>query len=232
MKALLGVILMLPVAADDPTFTVSGSVHLIGEVPRPKPNKSLEADPACCSLHAQLPPQDRLVVDPKGGVRWTFVYVKKGLEGRTFQPPAEAVTIDQKGCTYEPHVVGAQVGQLVNFRNTDPLLHNVHGLPFWSRGFNLGQLQGSVSGVKFTAPEVPVKVGCDVHPWMTCFVGVVDHPYFAVTDAAGTFAIKKLPAGEYLLGIWHEGLCTPDEKNEIAVSVKADATVEILLKKK
>ena len=212
-KALLGVLLLLPVAAtEDKTFTVSGTVFVVGAVKPAKPNKRLGDDPSCCALHPnQLPTVETLVVDNAGGVRWAFVYVKKGLEGKTFEPPKTPVTIDQKGCLYTPHLAGAQVGQLVNFHNTDPVLHNVHGLPFTNKEFNFGQVNGATSGVKFTAAEVPVKVVCNVHPWMGSFVCVVDHPFFAVTDEAGKFEIRGLPAGTYTLGVWHEGLTFPDQ---------------------
>jgi plastocyanin len=230
VKILLGVLLLLPAAAGEETFTVSGTVKLPGEVPRARPNKRLEGDPPCCALHKETPPLDNLVVDPSGGVCWAFVYVKKGLEGKSFEPSATPVLIDQKGCQYHPHVAGAMVGQTVNFRNSDKMLHNVHGIPFTNKEFNFGQTEGAVSGVKFTQAEVPAKVVCNVHTWMASFVCVVDHPYFAVTDVAGKFEIKGLPAGTYTLGVWHEGLKTLDGKNEIDIVVKANAAVEFVMK--
>lgn len=232
IKALLGALLLFPAAAEDKTFTVSGTVTLPGPLPPARPNKKLEGDQACAALHAGVPPTDNLVVDVNGRVRWAFVYVKKGLEGKEFEPPKVPVMIDQRGCVYEPHLVGAQVGQPVNFRNADPVLHNVHGLPFQNKEFNVGQVQGAVSGVTFTAAEIPVKVVCNVHPWMGAYVCVVDHPFFAVTDAAGTFTIRNLPPGNYTLGVWHEGLDTLDGSNELRVAVKADAVADFVMKKK
>jgi plastocyanin len=228
VKILLVILLLLPVAAGEETFTLSGTVKLEGPVPAAKPNKRLEGDPPCCALHPKTPPVDTLVVDPAGGVRWSFVYVKKGLEGKTFEPRREPATIDQKGCIYTPHVVGALTGQLVNFHNTDPMLHNVHPTPFTNKEYNFGQVQGAVSGVKFTQAEVPIRVVCNVHPWMVAYVCVVDHPYFAVTDAAGKFEIKGLPAGTYTVGVWHEGLEGPDQE----LTLKADAKAEFVMKKK
>lgn len=232
VKILLGVLLMLPVETGPETFTVSGTVTLEGPVPAARPNKKLEGDPACCALHKQLPPVDALVLDPAGRVCWTFVYVKKGLGGKEFEAPKAPITVEQQGCVYAPHVVGAQAGQLVNFRNTDPLLHNVHGLPFANKEFNFGQAQGAASGVKFTLPEIPVRVKCDVHPWMATFICVVDHPFFAVTDAAGRFEIKNLPPGAYTLGLWHEGVQTLDGKNEMEITVKSNSTANFPVKKK
>jgi len=222
VKSLLGILLLLPVAAGEETFTVSGTVKLEGPVPVAKPNKRLEGDQPCIALHKETPKLDTLVVDAAGGVRWSFVYIKKGLEGKTFEPPKDPVMIDQKGCQYEPRLVGAVVGQTVNFRNSDKMLHNVHGIPFINKEFNFGQTEGAVNGMKFTQAEVPAKVVCNVHTWMASYVCVVDHPYFAVTDAAGKFEIKGLPTGTYTLGVWHEGLKFPDRE----LVVKANQSVD------
>jgi hypothetical protein len=93
-------------------------------------------------------------------------------------------------------------------------------------------VQGTISTVKFTQAEVPVAVRCDIHPWMSAFLCVVEHPYWAVTDAEGKFGIPNLPAGIYTFGVWHEGLATLDGKNEIPLVVKANQTVEFVMKKK
>lgn len=243
MKALLALLLMVPAVAcddtpvaaapafDDTLVTVSGTVKFDGIPPPVKVVKALNADPACAAMHAQPLPMENLVVDADGGVRWAFVWVKSGLEGKTFAPPQEGIFVDQKGCMYSPHVVAVQVGQPVLFRNNDPLLHNVHGLPFMNKPWNFGQIQGVITPFKPTAVEVPVAVRCDVHPWMSCFICVVDTPYFCVTDPKGKFEIPKLPAGKYVLGVWHEGLKTKDGKNEIPIEVKADKTLEILMEK-
>ncbi len=228
MKSLLGLILLVPAAACDETFLVSGTVTFAGPVPAAKPNKAMAGDPACCALHAALPPKDNLVVDPKGGVRWAFVYVKKGLEGKTFAPPADPVQIEQTGCAFAPHVVGIVAGQAVSFKNNDPMLHNLHGLGFQNNPFNFGQLHGGVRNVVFPNQEVMFKIICDVHPWMSAHIGIVDHPYFAVTDAEGGFVLPKLPPGKYTLGVWHEELKAEDQEIEI----KTGASVTFLMKKK
>ena len=41
---------------------------------------------------------------------------------------------------------------------------------------------------------------------MTAHFWVMDHPFFAVTDAEGKFEIPGLPAGEYTVVAWHEVL--------------------------
>ncbi|HEV3027970.1 MAG TPA: hypothetical protein VG457_10385 [Planctomycetota bacterium] len=210
-----------PAGADDPslllarggqTFKISGKVSFPGPAPTVKRNRSLAADPLCSALHAEPPDRDDFVVSPQGGVRWALVFIQSGLGGRHFDPPAEPVLIDQVGCTYVPHVAGVMVGQSLVFRNSDPLLHNVHGFPFVNREFNFGQPRGTVNALKFAAPEVMVKVACDIHPFMSAWIGVLDHPFFAVTDGFGNFAISDVPAGKYTIAAWHEKLRFMDQK--------------------
>src|SRR5262245_30759083 len=163
LKLMMALALLLPMARpDEKTFTVAGTVTFDGEVPKAKPNKEIMKDPACAQCHPDAPPaKEDLVIDGSGGVKWALVYVKTGLEGKTFEPPAEPVVIDQVGCTYVPHLAVAMVGQKVTFRNGDSFLHNVKGLPFTNREFNYGQpVKGCSNDVKFTAQEVPVKVVC------------------------------------------------------------------------
>jgi hypothetical protein len=98
------------------------------------------------------------------------------------------------------------VGQLVQVRNSDEVLHNVHSNP--ARGgnaFNFSQPKaGIVQELRLKEPEIMLRVACDVHRWMTAFVGVVSHPYFATSGAGGTFTIPNVPAGSYTIQSWHE----------------------------
>lgn len=224
LKTILGLILLVPLAPQRQTFTLSGTVKLDGPVPAPKPHRMLGKDPGCCALHLELPPKDDLVVDAAGGVRWTLVYLKKGVEGN-FKPPAQAVQVDQVGCIFAPHVVGAMAGQDVDFKNSDPMLHNIHGFCFANPGFNFAVLPGASRAQTLKLAELPVKVACDVHPFMAMYIGVFEHPFFAVTDAAGKFEIKNLPAGNYTVGVWHERLKAADRE----VAVKGAQAVEFTL---
>lgn len=204
MRTFLAAI-MLCLAPTAEEGSVSGVVKLRDPAPRPKRETDMDGDPKCKCLYEKLPIKEDLVVSAEGGVKWAFVYVKKGLEGKSFPVPAAPVLLDQKGCVYQPRVFGVMVGQALNVRNSDTMLHNVHGLPFANKEFNLAQaLEGQVDTVKFTQPEVPVMIKCDVHAWMRTWACVLPHPFYAVTGPDGAFAIKGLPAGKYTLGIWQE----------------------------
>jgi hypothetical protein len=182
---------------------IRGSVKIRGTRPARKPLQ-MGTDPHCQALHQGVVLNDDLVVDPKGGVRWAFVYVKSGL--KVAPPPASGtpVLLDQIGCVFTPHVLGVRVGQPLQIRNSDPRLHNVHALSFENLELNVSIIPDTEHLHRFTRREVMVRLKCDMHPWMGAWVGVLDHPYFAVTGEEGTFAISGLPPGRYGVEVWHE----------------------------
>jgi plastocyanin len=129
------------------------------------------------------------------------------LQG-TFPPtpvPTEPVTIDQRGCVYVPRMMGARVGQTLQVRNDDEILHNVHSLSVKSNTFNVSEPKaGMVQQFKMKDEEVMLRIKCDIHSWMTSYVGVVSNPYFAVSNKAGTFEIANVPPGTYTIVAWQE----------------------------
>jgi len=186
---------------------IHGVVTFEGAVPRNEPIK-MNSDPVC-ETEATVPQfQDTYIVGDDGKTLGNvFVYVKEGLGNYIYDTPTQPVTIDQKGCRYHPHVVGIRVGQPLDVINSDPTLHNVHALPKGNQEFNTGQpVQGMKMTHTFTSREVMVPFKCDVHSWMTAYVGVLDHPYFAVTEKDGRFDLKTLPPGTYTIEAVHEKL--------------------------
>jgi plastocyanin len=143
------------------------------------------------------------VVADGGKLANVFIYIKEGLSG-TFPAGAASPEINQDGCEYIPHVLGVQTGQPVTFRNSDGLLHNIKAQPANNRPFNISQPTNMTSNQTFNTPEVMVPVQCDVHGWMTMYIGVTNHPYFAVSAADGTFTIANVPPGTYTIEAWHE----------------------------
>ena len=196
-----------PPAPNGPTVTLSGTIRFEGKPPERKPIK-MSADPNCAKLHTEPVLSEDTIVGPEGGLENVFVYVKSGLEGRSFPTPATPAVLDQRGCMYRPRVIGVMVNQNIRLLNSDPTLHNVHALP--KKGeFNVGMPRQNMEVVKKLAnPQVMVHFKCDVHPWMSAWVGVLEHPFFAVSDAKGAYSIPNLPAGTYTIEAWHEKLGT------------------------
>ncbi len=197
------------------TGALKGKVIYEGPPPAAK-MISVKGNPECAVLHPGGNVASEELVVNGGNLQNVFVYVKEGLEGYSFEPPAVPVTIENKTCVYVPHVSGLQVNQPVILLNQDPTLHNIHSYSKNSKPWNLGlPFQGMKQTKKFEAPEVMVTLKCDVHPWMIGYVGVLPHPYFAVSDASGEFEIKNLPPGEYMLEAWHEKLGVQSQKIKI-----------------
>ena len=214
---------------------VTGKVTLKGT---PPPEKPIAFDDTCSALHPTVTTTRHYVVGKDNGLANVFVYISKGLEGKKFTPPSKVVEIDQEGCMFHPYMAGVMVGQVVRFKNSDPLMHNIHALPAvdGNQEFNFAEpSQGDVNETKWTAsitkPEVMVKIKCEVHAWMFCYVGVVDNPYFAVTDKDGQFKIPNLPAGDYTLTAYHlKATARPGVSKQITVGtgpVTADFTLEV-----
>jgi plastocyanin len=128
------------------------------------------------------------------------------LNGKTFAVPTEAVLLDQVGCEYTPYVVGLQTGQKLLVRNSDPLMHNVHAMPKVSgnKESNKAQMHKSPDlEYTFNTPEIFLTYKCDMHPWMFAYVGVVEHPFFAVSNKDGAFFLKNVPDGKYVIEAYH-----------------------------
>ncbi len=179
----------------------------------------------CASQHqGPVLAGDMLVAN--GKLENAFVYVKHGLGDRGFAVPTEPVVIDQQGCLYVPHVAGAQVGQPIEFRNSDAMLHNVHGTPRESSSWNVTLPRlGAERTITVDHPEVMISVRCDLHPWMQGWLGVLDHPYFGVSGAEGRVTLGNVPAGDYVVGVWHERFGTRDAK--VTVTPKATASASV-----
>jgi len=190
--------------------TVRLEVRYSGPVPTPKVlDMSVAAQ--CAAIHTQ-PVYDQSFVVRDGRLVNAVVWIKQGLEHWVFAPPSTPVRIDQKGCIFEPHVVAAMVNQPIEFTNSDPEPHNVHGKPRVVSAFNfMLSRAGAKRMLAFDKPEVAIPVGCDIHPWMRAYVAVVSNPYVAVTASEGFVTLSNVPPGEYVIGVWHEKLGTKEQ---------------------
>ena len=188
--------------------SITGSVKFSGTAPA-KERIKMDADPQCALQHPDAVYKETVALNANGTLKNVFVHITKGLEGRAFPAPTQAVKMEQRGCMYSPHVLGVQANQPFEIVNDDATLHNVNCKPVNNKPFNIAQpVKGMKSTKTFTTPEVMVKCICNVHPWMASFVGVVDHPYYAVTGEDGRFTLAGLPAGQYTIEAWQEALGT------------------------
>lgn len=216
------------VRAADEWGAVQGQIKFKGEVPPPTVATATKDQQVC----GNTVPTDELVVDPSTkGIANVFVWVAKApskIKPDLKQPKDPVLKFDQKMCRFTPHTLVVRVGQQVDVVSSDPVAHNTHTNPFRNQPANFILAPNDQVGVKVplkVAERLPVKINCDIHPWMIAWWLVIDHPYGTVTDAQGNFKIEGLPPGKHNLTIWQEKAGYLDKT--FSITVEPGKTVEL-----
>jgi len=208
-----------------PTTTgaiVRGTVRFEGKVPPPK-TIDMTADPVCAKQHPGAVTLQEVVTDSSGDLQNVVVFVSDGLGDQKFDPPAQAATVEQKGCMYLPHVMAVRAGQPLQVVNDDATSHNIHPTPANNREWNKAEPPNSKLEEAFAREEIAIPVKCNLHPWMKGYIAVFKHPFFAVTGKDGAFDLSNLPPGSYTITAWHEKLGSSTQK----VTVGTNETKQI-----
>ena len=167
------------------------------------------------------PPDPRFEVAEGGGLPNTFVWAAEGPhKGRNWDTPATPAELGAERRMFVPHVLGVQCGQPIEFRTRDGQHYNFHARPkvnrnqidvcveergVWATGHSKYLREPNANVFRFEQPELAIPVYGNLLSWMSAWICVVDHPFFAVTDASGHFEIRGLPPGDYVFKVWHEG---------------------------
>jgi plastocyanin len=189
--------------------TIRGSVRVEGKLPSLPALQISKYKEVCKDV-----PNESLVVGPGQGLRYAVITLEGITKGKAVEKEAQH-ELDNVKCRFVPHVQAASVGQFVLMKNSDPILHTAHA--FFGNGqpqFNVGLYPGRVSRKPLVSPGI-VKIVCEVHPWMSAYIVVTEHPYYAVTDAYGEYMISDVPAGTYKLKVWHESLGSEEKSVEV-----------------
>jgi plastocyanin len=189
--------------------TIRGVVKFSGKVPKVPPLEIVKFKEVCQNV-----PNETLVVGPGQGIRYAAVTLEGITRGKAVEKEA-LHELDNARCRFVPHVLAASVGQFLLLKNTDPILHTAHA--YFHDGqphFNVGLYPGRVSRKPLVSPGV-VKIICEVHPWMSSYIMLTEHPYHAVTDAYGEYEIRDVPPGVYQLKVWHESLGAQERQVEV-----------------
>ena len=218
------------------TASVSGTVKFTGTKPADDVLTIKPSSDAFCMEHAKSIVNDKFVVAADGSLPNCFIWAQKGPHKEMSGFPASPkVTLDQSGCTYVPHIFGLRVGEAFTVKNSDSTTHNVHARPKTNKDFlNKPQNANQSDDFTYDQKETAIPINCDIHTWMSAYAFVLDHPFFAVTDASGKFSIKGLPAGTYTFRVWHESF-TADKTEmqqdfEVTVKDGEAATKDVELK--
>ena len=201
---------------------IKGKVVFVGATPAPK-KLDITFDQYLCGGEKYA---EDLLLSPQKEIRNTVVWLENPPPNAVWPAGAEKVEIDQKACVYIPRIVVVPAGGTVNFLNSDRLLHNVHATPKLNPAFNRTQPKNRTIPITFTKPEI-IRIVCDLHPWMTAWVVVAAHPFYAITGADGQFAFDNLPPGQYKLQVWHERLGTVPASVTVSDQQPARVTVEM-----
>ena len=200
--------------------SITGVVTFAGTAPALRPI-AMDAEPICAKVHAGKPMMPEVLVLGTGNTMGNImVWVSKGLPaGKTYPVPTAPIVLEQKGCQYLPHVMGAMVGQSYKILNSDGILHNIHTLPKVNASFNRGQpATVKEMSTNFPKAEDMFQIKCDVHPWMSAYMGVFTHPFYSVTGADGKFTISGLDPGTYEITAWQERLGTQTASVTVAAN--------------
>jgi plastocyanin len=199
---------------------IRGIVKVEGKLAKLQPLQVTKYKEVCKDV-----PNESLIVGPAQGLRYAVVTLEGIGKGKAMEK--ETVhELDNIKCRFSPHVQAASVGQFVVIKNSDPILHTAHAL-FTNEQpqFNVGLYPGRVTRKPLIAAGV-VKIRCEVHPWMTAYMIVTEHPYHAISDIYGEYELTDIPPGTYQLKVWHESLGTQEKRIEVkpAVTQKVDFT--------
>lgn len=207
--------------------TITGEVKYAGDPPPPE-KITVTKDAKVCGSEPKV--SKALVVGPEKGIQNVAVSLTDIQKGKALQKPAQNPTLDQKNCEYHPHAQIFPAGSTLDILNSDDVLHNVKTASTVNPPVNLAQpkFRKKISQV-FAKPEI-IKVQCDVHGWMRAVLVSAEHPYYALTDAQGSFKIPDVPPGKYTLKVWHETL--GEQTKEVTVNEKEEAKVAFELKAK
>jgi hypothetical protein len=188
--------------------TIKGKFVVDGAAPTlPAVDASKEA--YCVEHH---PIDESVVVDDQGNLANVVVYLRTGRNEKVdVHPDYEAAkntpaVLDNKFCSFQPHISLVRAGQPFVIKNSDTVGHNTNVKLMRNGATNTTIAAGEENKRVLTKAEaVPLPVDCNIHPFMHAWILVKDDPYMVTSAADGTFEIKNVPAGKREFEFWHEG---------------------------
>ena len=205
---------------------LSGTIKLRGELPQIMPLK-VDRDPAYCGTTV---PDNSLIINPANkGIENVVVSLEGIHQGKKHAP--EILVLENTKCHFEPHILAGVVEDLLEIKNSDPVMHNTH-LRLEGEGtiLNMALPPGINPIRKSLTTAGMINANCDAHRFMKARILVFDHPYFSVTGKNGEFKISNIPPGHYKIKVWHEMLPVKEQEVTIAANGKTDLSLELNLK--
>ena len=211
-KIIFALFLALALASPIQAGTLKGEVKYTGKIPDPVVHQTGKFKKVC---GPEIQGESLILENQK--VKNVVVWLDGKMAKKLKNKPG-TYSINQKNCTYSPHVLAMPKGSELQILTSDPINHNIHTYSFDNDPINIMFLPGQDYSQEMEEPEV-VKVSCDLHGWMEAYIVVTPNSYFAVTGNDGAFEIKDVPPGKYTLRLWHEELGEEFRKIEIGKNV-------------
>ena len=201
--------------------TLSGKITYLGEVSKPQKLMVIK-DVKVCSKMDHF--DERLVVGEENGIKDVVVWLDRVEGGMSIDSLGKEFILDQKVCTYKPHVLIVPVNTPVKILNNDKILHNIHTYGVKNKPVNLAQPRFKKTlRMTFKEPE-KVQVRCDVHGWMSAWIIVVEHAYYTVTNEKGEYSLDGIPQGTYTLKFWQESL--GERTSEVTIGEEKNVQID------
>ena len=199
---------------------IEGRILFEGEPPVLEPVK-ITKDRAVCAAVEHRP--EKLVVGEGGALRYAVVSIDGITSGKPFATE-ERPTLDQRGCWFIPHITVVPAGAELDILNSDGILHNLHTFPNHNRAINIAQPKFKKRITQRFEAADRIRVTCDVHSWMSSWIIVVEHPYYVVSAADGSYSLGDVPPGTYTVTVWHESLGSRQSQVTVAPGAVAEAS--------
>ncbi|MCI0704378.1 MAG: hypothetical protein L0241_25245 [Planctomycetia bacterium] len=209
----------LTATAQDQWATIKGQVLFPANKPIPKRNVlNVSQDKDHCLSKGDILDESVIINAKNRGVKNVVVYLrpdntdpksdfpKNKIHPDDAKRKAAEVVIDQPCCMFVKRITVARVGDKLVVKNPAPVAHNF----FWDTSNNgaenisIPKMESWTMKQPLKKEGPPIQYKCTIHPWMTGYVRIFDHPYYAVTDEDGKFEIKNAPVGKYRIVYWHE----------------------------
>lgn len=137
-----------------------------------------------------------------------IIYLEEIGSKKDYTFSGKTPVLTQKDAEFIPKVLPVLKGTTINIKNEDKIYHNVFSLSE-TKPFNIGRRPKGENVPQTFNKSGVVRVFCDIHSNMSAYIVVLDNPFFVTGDKDGNYTISNVPAGKYLVNVWHDNLESP-----------------------
>jgi len=202
--------------------SIEGVVEFFGDKVPNDPVVTLTSEKDYCGK--SLPAQKYLIRNRK--IQNAILFLENIKAGKAI--PREALTVTSRKCEFVPHVATGFKGNKIILKTDDPVFHafDIHASISGKEIYHVALHEQGTTVTKTLSKAGLLDLTCYTHPWQHAYIYIFDHPYVAVTDEKGEFAIKDILPGTYTVKAWHEALGAA-ELPDIKVESGKTSTIKV-----